>query len=932
MNTHNLGKLFSSTCALALGVGILSFAALETRAGTAGPTQEQLSLCDVTNDGIVDFRDISKIASTMGVNAGTLPYREGLDVSPNGTGDINDYLVLLQARCLFKPAETDGTTFNGTVSDGLGNPLPGVAVRVGSNTVEGCTNEFGKYSLDIGSGDVGENLVTFDGAAGNSCGGPNDPTPGLLSGQYPTIPNKPIYINAGIPNNFREMSLPERDLTNALNLVNVATPSGPGEWLLNQNATYKNAGVSMMIPEGCTVQFPGSELNNTLLSITRVDPARLPVAMPPGLSSSIFVTYQPGEAEIICPPGKNPMTTFDNVDKFVNSDDLNGDDQPFLAGVIGGVFQKIATITVVEPDGAGGFTPTPVDDVGPTLKATIPTPFPFAWYHVDVPLAPCARTTVTGFVLQNDGPPMTPVAGASVSVPGVVPVLSGADGGFSIPNVPAGPNGPNCFSNPFSLRAAANDGADVGVSASVLGVPGGSTDVGNIKFGLSGTVQGQAVKLSSVDPFVVTPLPGADVDLSPFGNLPKILDTTDANGNFHLPDVPVAPYILNVAFAGNLTTPGGGSVFKELSDDLGAEINFDGEIQNQSFRFVGTGSVQVTVLDHLGDPAQFVFVDLQGRGGPLGGGFTAPQSFCGTETDDEGVALINDCFVTGSNTGDGVPQGLCDINVFSGEDDEGGEFFDGFFGAEETGCNVNVHGEQVNVEIQLPPPPPPFGDVSGLNLESASAVFEELNNTTLSTITVSVDFFNPVLSRFEQSVFLDLSMDIDQDPNTGNNPGFIDNELSFAGLPPTGLGVDMNISCDFVPSGNGSCELFDANNNLVANVPVSRPAFQGSPIPPNGPDTRIQFHIPRDLFLTALATAGFDTNGPFSFNYAMLIDNGGNGGGGVFTNAVIGNGGDFDVVPNGGSLTYQVDGPDVSTPDDPDDLFGNFFYCDFCTD
>ncbi len=91
--------------------------------------------------------------------------------------------------------------------DGLGNPLPGVTIQVGTNTVIGQSDENGTYVLDIGPDDLGDTVVTFDGSTAI------DPTPDFLSGQYPTIPNKPIFVNGGVDNVFRAIALPERDLS-----------------------------------------------------------------------------------------------------------------------------------------------------------------------------------------------------------------------------------------------------------------------------------------------------------------------------------------------------------------------------------------------------------------------------------------------------------------------------------------------------------------------------------------------------------------------------------------------------------------------------------------------------------------------------------------------------------------------------------------------
>ena len=99
---------------------------------------------------------------------------------------------------------------------------------------------------------------------------------------------------------FRDIPLPERDLTNSQDLrkMGVADDLGGNKFELKQNVKVRNAGVKLEVPAGCTAIFPAGE--DPVLSITRVAPDRLPVPMPPGLSSSLFVTYQPGGTEIVC--------------------------------------------------------------------------------------------------------------------------------------------------------------------------------------------------------------------------------------------------------------------------------------------------------------------------------------------------------------------------------------------------------------------------------------------------------------------------------------------------------------------------------------------------------------------------------------------------------------------------------------------------------
>ena len=161
---------------------------------------------DLTDDGIVNVLDISTLTGRFGVRAGEQGYREGLDLNSDGIINFSDIMLLLPHFGASNVATTP-TGLTGRVFDGLGNSLEGVKVLVG--TVMGVTNASGVYNLNIPPGETGETTITFDGSMAS------DPTPGG-SGQYPTIPNKPIFINGGTNNVFRDISLPERDITDPI--------------------------------------------------------------------------------------------------------------------------------------------------------------------------------------------------------------------------------------------------------------------------------------------------------------------------------------------------------------------------------------------------------------------------------------------------------------------------------------------------------------------------------------------------------------------------------------------------------------------------------------------------------------------------------------------------------------------------------------------
>ena len=118
--------------------------------------------------------------------------------------------------------------------------------------------------MNIPAGATQFQKITFNGSQAV------DPTPGG-SGEYPTIPHKPIFINGGTEIRFRDMSLPERDLNGSVDLSqgDIATvdPDNPRVWTLNVPVTVENAGVKLDVPDGAVVTFPVGE--HPRLSISR---------------------------------------------------------------------------------------------------------------------------------------------------------------------------------------------------------------------------------------------------------------------------------------------------------------------------------------------------------------------------------------------------------------------------------------------------------------------------------------------------------------------------------------------------------------------------------------------------------------------------------------------------------------------------------------
>jgi hypothetical protein len=469
---------------------------------TGQPPIISAARADLNDDGMVDGSDIDVLLAHLGKRTGEVGYLDGLDLAsadpntaPNAPDGVIDQADIdaVRGHCGVTGIAAGPTTVKGFVLDLEGNPLPDVTVEAGTTPVVGASDSTGGYNLDItDSGDRGVTEITFRGSTAT------DPTSGG-SGQYPTIPHKPIFINGGVDNTFRVLHLPERDLTGAVTLDDSnSTDAGLNARTLTQDILVDNtsAGVNLNIPAGCTVTFPDGEPQE--LSITRMDPARLPVAPPPGMGSTLFVTYQPGGSNIQCPEGTQIFSEFANTDGFALSD------TPTLNGVIDGAFQPIVGCTVEDADNNSELND--VDDI--VRCGPLPLPFDFAWYATFIPGPPCPLTIVTGRVVCNG----VPVANAEVTLPGQPPCSSQdvpgdpAHGVFGFINIPAGPNGPFCLTNPFSYQVrafkdlngnGALDPGEVNVSAQTDAVPGGVTNVGDIDIcATTGAFPGDLVEMS----------------------------------------------------------------------------------------------------------------------------------------------------------------------------------------------------------------------------------------------------------------------------------------------------------------------------------------------------------------------------------------------------------------------------------------------------
>ncbi|GEM_PF-3635785 len=452
--------------------------------GKGGVPLVNASIADTNDDGRVDGLDVPILTNRLGVRAGDVGYLDGLDVIQDDVINMLDVDAVASnfgaTGVSIVAPESFGTVFRGRVFDGTGNALSGVSVQLGTGLITGETNANGLFQMSVPVGATGETTVTFNGTratdvfAGVRVTGAT--VSGGSSGQFLTIHDLPVFINGGVDNVFRDISLPEFDLTGGVDLASLSSPvadvgGGVFQVKFGESLVVNNAGVKLRFSEGCLLTPP--VISSPLIAITKVNPSMLPIPVPSTKNSTVVGTFHPSGTEVNCPAGSMMTIVFDNVDGFDVAD------EPMLNGIQSGALQVITnSCTVVDVDTDGE-----VNDLDDKVQCgPIPMPFEFSWYHTAITSAPCRRTTVVGLV-RSQNIATIPVAGVMVTLPGVGPVTTRADGSFTVSNVPAGPNGVSCSKNPFTLRASVTSGDVTKNSQSILAVPGGITNLGEIVLG-----------------------------------------------------------------------------------------------------------------------------------------------------------------------------------------------------------------------------------------------------------------------------------------------------------------------------------------------------------------------------------------------------------------------------------------------------------------
>ena len=723
---------------------------------------------DLDDDGTVTLADIELMESLLGPEIGEAGYFSALDFSSNSFIDFEDLDALVPHFGLTGCRRPRPRPSPGFVFDDIGSPLPGVTVSVDSQGVSAVTGEDGRYELTIPAGATGVQALMFDGSTAV------DPTP-IGSGEYPTIPHKPVFIHGGVAGGFRSISLPERDLNGAVRLdaTNSTFNAGDGSWTTNADLEVRNVGVTLEIPAGTTILFPPGE--NPVVSITRIRQSNVPVPISRELAADAYVTYQPGGTQVTRADGQGLTTSFLNSARF------NVGEEPVLLGVEEGAFTPLISCRVDDADGDGA--PGDSDDRIVCDGAVAE----FAWYSVTecppglaclppMPRSLCPRTTIFGQVLFFDDAGVARGAeGATVTIQGFAETPATdpqAPGIFRYRDIPATSHTSFCV-DPFVYELdAVFKGAD-GVNRSsritttATAAPGGVTNVGSII-----VLPGTTVTVSSaID--LLTSLTGEPERLSG-GEFRLIAPGQETE--FPTPpfDIKAGPYTLLASFTGPVTAPGkidedpvdsidnDGDGFVDEDPDDGIDNDNDSVVVSEFsgfttgvldrantsrveiFRFVGRAEVAVNVVDDQGDPVAGAEVQLDGVGGTFATRFVVPPSSQAAITDAAGMALLQD-----------VPLGSCRVVVRDPDDRT-------VVGVVSTsdGCELDEMGERLTLNVVAVPANIP---ADGLLITPAP---NGIPSRSTESMLVVLGTPSPV-----SGVRVTLASD---DPTVASVPGFVD--------------------------------------------------------------------------------------------------------------------------------------------------------------
>jgi hypothetical protein len=286
------------------------------------------------------------------------------------------------------------------------------------------TDDLGRFQLGNVHSTAGGRIRLFiDGTTGG--GGPFV----IMNTEYPVSPNGAtdlgvVHLTPMDPNAIVRITPDNATISHAADGRVIATLKGdialaggavPGESQSGEPVQPRTA--QLRIPSGAALTFPLA--SPLLVNITRIDLSSIPAPMPKAMDGAqrftqYFVTLQPSGLELGAPIGLQ-LPELDNWDAGMPVD-----------------FWEVDTSTETFVRKAGGSV-SRVPGFGRFAVSDGPFVSRFGWYAATPPCTP-HKTPVGGRTIDEAG---MPVAGATVRLLGLR-AQTGADGRFSIPDVPLG--------------------------------------------------------------------------------------------------------------------------------------------------------------------------------------------------------------------------------------------------------------------------------------------------------------------------------------------------------------------------------------------------------------------------------------------------------------------------------------------------------------
>ena len=354
--------------------------------------------------------------------------------------------------------DTGQRTLSGTVLQPSGAPLPGVTVTAGnpSNAVTDGDGNFIILDPDLGTIDI-----VFDGATASV---PGSTFPELLL---------QVTVNATGTTVMPPVTMPDLDDPASADTDVAVDSGGTATTAFSAQGTGGDTGVSG--PSGTAITIGGQPASGTVnLSITPVAPEAVPVALPESaaLDPAAFVTIRPAGAQFDTGGGLGLDVRLPNDRGFPVGTMVDVWSFDYDEGQWENRSQETGNQGQVVDLGGGLFA---IDSSGVITEG--------GSHCAVLPIDGTCATTVRGRVIDQNG---DPIPGTSLATSLGQLASAGADGTFSVPNVPAYvvADLPACTRIAMAIDFLAP--VDFGAAASTVTIPattivsGGVTNLGDI--------------------------------------------------------------------------------------------------------------------------------------------------------------------------------------------------------------------------------------------------------------------------------------------------------------------------------------------------------------------------------------------------------------------------------------------------------------------